>query len=231
MLLQQQNKAVKFYLSCKIFIVLEGKTLCNTVIVKSQVRKRDHAFSGQTDGHVGFWEHRTQCSEKVSTAHCSDGLTLPTTTFPLTFSITPPGLPSRTASFQMYLFTEDFTYQPLLCRRPDFHWQCPSTSQETHPAHHSSRRYLPAQLPMAAMSAWQTSVWRKDCLVTAEPWRIPSINPRSYSCSLFGLWRSHQPQGGHILSITLHHSALTAGKPSSMPPHQWIYYCWLQPTW
>lgn len=52
---QQQNKVLKFHLSCKIFIVLEGEIHCNMqLLLKAKTRKRDSALSGKIGRNLGF---------------------------------------------------------------------------------------------------------------------------------------------------------------------------------
>lgn len=56
---QQQNKVLKFHLSCKIFIVLEGEIHCNMrLFLKAKTRGRGSALSSKIGRNVAFLEYR-----------------------------------------------------------------------------------------------------------------------------------------------------------------------------
>lgn len=56
---QQQNKVLKFHLSCKIFIVLEDEIHCNMqLFLKAKTRGRGSVLSSKTGRNVTFLYYR-----------------------------------------------------------------------------------------------------------------------------------------------------------------------------
>lgn len=51
----QQNKVLKFHLSCKIFVVLEGEIYCiKQLFLKAKTGKRDSALPSKVSRFEGF---------------------------------------------------------------------------------------------------------------------------------------------------------------------------------